>query len=168
VSESCAVLEGSEFFDILRVLTRHQVDFILVGGLAAILEGAPVSTFDLDIVWNRTPENQPRLLTALHELNATYLDPAGRHIVPDVGKLATLRIHRLKTDFGPLDVMETIGHGMAYQDLVDKSQLYEIDEMRIRILGLETIILSKEQAMREKDRATLPILRRTLLLKRSE
>ena len=41
----------------LKVLARHDVDFILVGGMAAILEGAPISTFDLDIVFRRTDEN---------------------------------------------------------------------------------------------------------------
>lgn len=162
------MLEGSEFYDILRILSRHQVDFILVGGVAAILEGAPVSTFDLDIVWNRVAENQPRLLAALQELNALYLDVADRHIAPDDEKLTTLRLHRLKTDFGTLDVMETIGDGMAYQDLVGRSHLYEIDDIQVRILGLETVILSKEQAMREKDRAALPILRRTLQLRKQQ
>jgi hypothetical protein len=42
------------FLDILRVLSRHRVEFILVGGVAAILEGAPVSTFDLDIMVHST------------------------------------------------------------------------------------------------------------------
>ena len=42
------------FLDLLRVLDRHKVDFIVVGGVAAILEGAPVATFDLDIMHSRS------------------------------------------------------------------------------------------------------------------
>jgi hypothetical protein len=43
------------FLDILKALIRHGVEFILVGGVAAILEGAPVSTFDLDVMVRPTP-----------------------------------------------------------------------------------------------------------------
>lgn len=151
--------------EILKVLCRYEVEFVLVGGVAAIIEGAPVSTFDLDVVVLKTVENLQRLLPALQEIEARYLDPAGRHIVPDADKLATFKIHRLVTSLGSLDVMETIGAGMSYADLIGKTRVSEVAGVNVRILGLETIILSKEQANRDKDRATLPILRRTLKLK---
>jgi predicted nucleotidyltransferase len=157
---------GSRFLEILKVLSRHQVEFILVGGVAAILEGAPVSTLDLDIVVRPTEEARERLLAALLEVNARYLDPAGRHILPDRAKLATLRIHRLVTNFGPLDVLESIGHGLAYSDLVGETQVYEVEGVRIPTLRLETIIRSKEEANREKDRAVLPVLYRALRWKK--
>lgn len=154
-----------EFTELLKVLSRHEVEFILVGGLAAIVQGAPVFTFDLDIVFLKTPENLPRLLAALQEVDARYLDPAGRHIVPDAEKLASFRMHQLVTSLGSLDVMETIGAGMSYKDLIDDTQISEVAGVKVRVLGLKTIILSKEQANRDKDRATLHVLRRTLQLK---
>jgi len=154
------------FADILQILRRHDVDLILVGGIAAVLEGAPVSTFDLDIVVRQTSENQGRLLAALLDLNARYRDPAGRHILPDAAKLATMRIHRLMTDFGALDVLETIGHGLAYPDLIGQTIDYEVEGLHIQTLRLEIVILSKEQAGRDKDKAVLPILHRTLQLKK--
>jgi hypothetical protein len=153
------------FIEILKVLSRHEVELILVGGLAAIIQGAPVLTFDLDIVFLNTAENLKRLLAALRELDARYIDPGGRHIVPDADKLASFRIHQLVTSLGPLDVMETIGKGMSYADLVDDTQVMEVAGVHLRVLGLETIILSKEQANRDKDRATLHVLRRTLRMK---
>jgi len=153
------------FFDILKTLAHYGVEFILVGGVAAILEGAPVSTFDLDVMVRPTPEDRDRLLEALRELNARYLDPAGRQIFPDRERLDTLRIHRLVTDAGPMDVLEQIGKDLTYADLVEKTEIYEIDGLSIRTLRLEMIIRSKEEANRDKDQATLPILRRTLLLK---
>jgi predicted nucleotidyltransferase len=156
-----------KFGDILQVLSRNGVDFILVGGIAAILEGAPVSTFDLDVVIRRTIENHQKVLDALRELNAHYLDPAGRHIIPDAGKLDTMRLHRLLTDFGPLDVLESIGDGLTYGDLVDHTRSYKVAGFQVLTLNLETIILSKEQAHREKDMMVLPILYRTLKLKRA-
>jgi hypothetical protein len=156
------------FLDILSVLSRHRVEFILVGGVAAILEGAPKSTFDLDIMVNPTPEDRDRLLAALRELTSRYLDPAGRHILPDRMKLETLRLQRLLTDFGPLDVLESIGDGLRYSELIGETQLYEVGGLSVRVLSLEAIIRSKEQAGRDKDHAVLPLLRRTLQLKQRQ
>lgn len=153
--------------DLLQVLTRHGVDFVVVGGVAAILEGAPISTFDLDIVWDPTPENRERLFSALQDLQARYNDPGGRQIFPSLEKLTNLRLHQLITARGPLDVMSEIGHGMTYHDLIGHTEEYDAGDLRVRVLKLEVIILSKEQAMREKDRAALPVLRRTLALKRA-
>jgi hypothetical protein len=153
------------FLDILEVLARHGVEFIVVGGVAAILEGAPVSTFDLDVMVRPTAEDRDHLLEALRELNARYLDPAGRLILPDRAKLDTMRLHRLVTDSGPLDLLESIGHGSTYSDLVGETEVYEVADLRIRTLRLGMIIRSKEEADRDKDQATLPILRRTLRLK---
>ena len=53
------------FKEALEVLGHHHVDFIVVGGVAAVLGGAPISTFDLDIVHDRAPANVARLLSAL-------------------------------------------------------------------------------------------------------
>ncbi len=157
----------SNFLEQLKVLVRHEIDFIVVGGVAAVFEGAPIVTLDLDIVYERSPENNPRLAAALKDLNALYDDPAGRRITPDVPKLETLRLHLLLTDLGGLDVLHAIGEGLTYQELVDRSSEYEVAGMRLRVLDLEAIIETKEFADRDKDRAVLPILRRTLELKRS-
>ena len=46
-----------DFFEILNVLCAHEVQFIVVGGVSALLNGAPIMTFDLDIVHERSPEN---------------------------------------------------------------------------------------------------------------
>lgn len=154
------------YLDILEVLARHQVEHIVVGGVAAILEGAPVSTFDLDIVPDPAPENRQRLLAAVRELEARYLDPASRHLVPDETKLATLRMHQLLTKAGPLDVLATIGKAMTYEHLVGRTHERMVGNLRVRCLDLDAVIESKEQANRDKDRAALPILRRTLELKR--
>lgn len=155
-----------KLLDILKVLVRYRVDFIVVGGVAAILEGAPVSTLDLDIMVYPSPEDRDRLLSALRELNARYLDPAGRLIFPDRTKLETLRLQRLVTDMGPIDVLETIGEGLTFSDLVEETHVYEVGDVSVRVLKLEAVIRSKEQAGREKDLAALPILRRTLQLKK--
>jgi hypothetical protein len=153
------------FLGLLRALLRHGVDFFVVGGVAAQLEGAPILTFDLDVLYDKAPENLDRLLATLQELKARYRDPAGRHIEPDAEKLATLRLHLLLTDLGALDVLGSIGNGLTYQDLVGRTILYQLGGSQVRVLELAAVIETKEQANRDKDRAALPILRQTLAMK---
>ncbi len=114
-----------------------------------------------------TDDNNACLAAALRELNALYKDPAGRRIVPDVAKLATINRHLLRTELGPLDVLIQVGKDLTYEVLLDRSIEYEVAGMNLKVLNLETVIESKAFADREKDRATLPILRRTLEIKRS-
>ena len=56
-----------DFLEIIRILSGHKVDFIIVGGVCAVLHGAPVTTFDLDLVHSRSQDNLNRLLSALEE-----------------------------------------------------------------------------------------------------
>lgn len=60
----------NKFLQQLQVLIHHEVDFIIVGGVAAVFEGAPIITLDLDIVYDPSPTNNERLATALRQLNA--------------------------------------------------------------------------------------------------
>ncbi len=153
------------FLGLLRVLLHHGVAFLVVGGVAAQLEGAPVLTLDLDILYDRSPENLERLLAALRELKARYRDPAGRHIEPDRARLETLRMHLLSTELGALDVLGVIGKDLIYQDLAGRTRSYDLGEARVRVLELAAVIETKEFANREKDRAVLPVLRQTLAMK---
>ncbi len=155
------------FLDILTALTRNDVEFVVVGGVAAILEGAPISTFDLDVVYRRSATNNARLATALRQVNARYKDLAGRHIVPDATKLATVDVNLLVTDLGDLDVLHHIRGDLDYEELLERTVEYEVADLHLQVANLETVIESKELADRDKDRAALPILRRTLEVKRA-
>lgn len=150
------------FKEALALLARHDVDFIVVGGVAAVLAGAPISTFDLDIVHARTPTNIDRLVAALHALDARYRDPAGRILRPDAAALAGPGHHLLLTRCGPLDVLGRIGAGDDYDTLLPETDLRPIDDLSIRVLSLAALIRTKSAAGRPKDHAVLTILRRTL------
>lgn len=155
------------FIDMLEVLVRHRVDFIVVGGVAAIVHGSPLMTGDLDILHDPKPENIPRVLAALLEMNAIYRDPAGRRIPPDEYKLSTFRMNLMKTDLGPLDILRSIGSGLSYSDLLARSEEFVIAGFQVRVLNLEAIIESKEYADRPKDRIAIPYLREILEMKKS-
>ena len=150
------------FGDLLRSLVEGNVEFIVVGGVAAVLEGAPVSTFDLDIVYSLDEENLTRLAEVLRDLEAIYVDPAERSIAPDVDRLRAGGHHLLRTRLGRLDALGSVGAEQGFEDLLPECLIRSIHGLEIRVLKLETVIATKETAGRSKDRATLDLLRQTL------
>lgn len=139
------------------------MDFIVVGGVAAVLQGAPVSTFDLGVVHSRDEGNVARLLDAIEELEAGHRSHPERRLRPGQSHLPSPGHQLLLTRFGPLDLLGTIGHSRAYEDLLAVTEEIQLGGgLAVRVLNLETLIAVKEEAGDEKDLATLPILRRTL------
>lgn len=160
-------MKPSRFFELLEVLAHHSVNYIVVGGVAAIVEGAPVTTLDLAIVIEHEAENVESLLEALRSINAHYRDLAGRHITPTRKRLTTNMTNLMHTDLGPLDVLVEIGDGERYAELLPHSRMREVAGIKVQFLGLEKVIETKEAADRDKDRVVLPVLKRSLELKRS-
>lgn len=152
---------------ILQELRDRRVDFIVVGGVAAVLLGVPVNTFDLDVVHSRAPDNIDRLLGALGSLEAIYRMQPELALKPDASHLASPGDQLLMTRFGPLDVLGMIGRSRSYGDLLPHAHELEVGEgLPVRVLNLETLIAVKEEVAGERDLAVLPIMRRTLEEKR--
>jgi hypothetical protein len=152
-----------DFSALLEALHKASVEFLVVGGLAAVLNGAPVHTYDVDVVHRRTVENVDRLMPVLDALDAVYRIQPERRLRPVKSALLSADHQNLLTKYGPLDLLGTIGNDLGYAELVPRSSEMLIAEgVRVRILNLETLIEVKEQLDGEKDRAMLPILRRAL------
>jgi len=152
-----------DFLALLRVLSRHEVDYIVIGGVSAVLQGAPVSTFDLEIVHSRSPKNVERLLAALRELGAYYREHETTRPVPEERRLQGGGHHLLMTRCGPLDLLGEVSGGRVFADLEGKAVTMEIEpDLRVRVLTLAMLIVLKEELGGEKDLAVLPVLRRTL------
>lgn len=159
--------EKGRFLPILRALRDGGVDFIVVGGLAAVLDGAPINTFDLDVVHSRNEKNISRLLTAMQVLDAVYRIQPERRLRPSASHLASAGHQNLITRYGPLDLLGAIGRNLGYEDLLPHSVEMDVGEgILVRVLDLETLIAVKEELGGEKDRGVLPVLRRTLEEKR--
>ncbi|MDI3291712.1 DUF6036 family nucleotidyltransferase [Polyangium sp. 15x6] len=151
--------------DILRTLLHHRVDFVVVGGMAAVLQGAPVHTFDIDIVYSRAEDNVARLLAALRDLDAVFrTDP--RRLVPNESHLLSPGHKLLSTRHGVLDVLGTIEEDTSYEDLLPDALWLEVAGAPVRVLSLERLIQIKEKLTRPKDRAMLLVLKATLEEKR--
>jgi predicted nucleotidyltransferase len=152
-----------DFAEILRVLTSTGVDFIVVGGVAAVLQGAPISTFDLDLVHRRGADNVERLLEALRLLDARYRGQPGRKVIPDRSDLSSPGHQLLMTRAGPLDLLGVVGQGQGYEELLEHTvEMAIAPGTVVRVLDLAVLIRTKDEAGREKDRAVLAVLRRTL------
>src|SRR5262245_18896981 len=104
------------YVDTIRLLAAHDVEFIVVGMTAAILQGAPVTTLDVDIVHRRTPENVKRLLTVLEELTAYREDP--RRLRPSGGHLLSPSHQLLETTYAYFDCLGAIDNGKSHDDLI--------------------------------------------------
>lgn len=154
--------------EILRVLKHHDVQFLVVGGIAARLRGAPLLTQDVDITPARPKANLERLGRALEELGArlrTASEPDGVPLPFDPGLLESSNMWTLTTIHGDLDLVMSPAGTEGYPDLVrdaDDLRVATDPELVVGVISLADIVRSKEAAGREKDRAALPLLRRTL------
>jgi hypothetical protein len=158
----------SDFLKILRTLSEYKVDFIVVGGVCAVLHGAPMTTFDLDVVHARSADNLKRLLSALKTLDAYYRDRPGQRLQPKLSHLASPGHQLLLTRFGPLDILGTIGNSLSYSDLITGTVQLQLDDLELRMLTLESLIDTKRAAGRDKDKAVLALLKQTLKEKRKQ
>ncbi len=149
---------------LLQTLAEGRVELVVIGMGAAVLQGAPAQTFDLDVVHARTEENVARILAWLTEHRARYRgDPRG--LAPAAGHLLGPGHQLLETDLGPLDFMGAVGPAEAlldYGSLLGKSLLVDLGGFQARLLDLEAILELKRAIGRPKDLAALPLLEATL------
>ena len=153
----------------LSALADRDVRFILIGGMAAVLHGDVGVTVDIDVVPERSDENLERLAKALSDLGArvrTEGEPEGllfdcsaeffRNLPPD-------SIVNMTTQAGDLDVTFCPSGTSGFDDLQrDAIDIEAADRLHILVASLQDVIRSKEAAGREKDRLSLPRLRRLL------
>jgi Nucleotidyl transferase AbiEii toxin, Type IV TA system len=158
---------------LVRVLERHHVEYLLVGGLAAQAHGAQRPTRDFDCLARRTRQNLDRLAAAMREVNARLHveglsdeDAAQLPVRVEPETLARMEISTWRTDAGDFDVLADIpdrsGRRLRYDDLVARAAVVRHDRtaVRVRVAALEDVIASKEWANRRKDQEALPELRR--------
>jgi len=137
---------------LLRALTDGQVEFILVGGAAAIAHGSARDTVDLDVVYRRTRENIGRLVTATRALRP-YLRgaPAGLPFQWDDRTVEAGLNFTLTTLAGDLDLLGEITGGGGYEDLLPHTIELSVFGAPLRCLDLEKLIQVKRAAGRPKD-----------------
>jgi hypothetical protein len=147
---------------LLEALSRHKVNFVLIGALAARLYGFPRLTADADITPAGDKPNLERLAAALKELDAkvyTESVPEGLAFDCSAVTLARARMWNLVTQAGRLDIAFKPAGVEGYDDLKKDAERFEAFGVRFLVASLDDIIRSKEAAGRPKDLDDVAILR---------
>ncbi len=150
--------EQADLEKLIEGLVSAGVEFIVIGGAAAVLHGAPTTTVDLDVVYRLTPDNLERLQGFLERLEAVFRDPAGRELSSTATHLAGGGQLLFLTTLGPLDVIGRLHDGRDYDQLMAHCEIVSDEGLQFPVLDLPTLIEVKTAAGRAKDRMVLPIL----------
>ncbi len=140
------------FRDILSQLCLGQVEFILIGGLAAMAHGSARATVDVDIVYKRTLENLRRIETTLAP-HDPYLRgaPPGLPFRFDVATIQSGLNFTLRTSIGDLDLLGEVAGGGDYESLIAHSEALELFGNNLQCVTLSKLIELKRAAGRPKD-----------------
>lgn len=150
---------------IITTLARHGVRYVLIGAVAARLQGFPRLTADADITPAQDQENLMRLARALTELDArifTEVVPEGLPFDCSPAMLARADLWNLVTSAGRLDLAFRPSGTGGYDDLIRTAVPFQIHGVRIEVASLEDIIRSKIAADRPQDRQDVVVLREML------
>lgn len=146
----------ADLTDIIERLADGDVDFVLVGGLAAVTYGSSMATQDIDICCEFSPENLLRLQSALDGLHPVHRMTTNR--VPlelTSSNCANLKNLYLETDMGQLDCLgEVLGLG-KFEDVKQLSETIELDGKTCSILRIDALIAAKKAMGRPKDIETI-------------
>ncbi len=161
---------GDPLDEVVRLLDRHGVRYILVGARAAALHGFHVPTADTDVVPDDDSDNLRRLNDALREANMQVA--AGLALPADHGWLVrraaeaaargTAASVPAYTDVGEIDVVLRASGVPGYADWRRRAEQWEVGGVQVLVGSLADIVASKEAAGREKDALHVPVLKALL------
>lgn len=142
----------ANFVELLPVLSRHQVQFILIGGGAGIVHGSQRVTSDVDVVYSRRPDNVAKLTEALKS-HHPYLRgaPLGLPFHWDVPTILAGLNFKLTTDLGDIDFLGEVAGGGSYEQLLPFTMELEAFGVTCRCVTLDRLIQLKRAAGRPKD-----------------
>ena len=142
--------------EIADLLIRHGVKFIVIGGQAEYIFGSPRVTFDVDLCYERSPDNLERLAAALAELGVKFRNvPADVKIPLDARALSFGSNYTFDTPLGALDILgyvEPIGDFAAVDSGASN---WKVDNQELRVIDLDDLIKIKKHINRPKDQSSL-------------
>ena len=143
----------------LRRLTEHGVRYLLIGGQAGLAHGSSLLTNDLDVCYERSPENLERLAVALRSMDARL-----RGVDEDVPFILDARTLRngdsftFDTEFGAVDVLATPSGTRGYDDLAQGASTMDVGGFDVDVVSLDDLIRMKRAAGRAKDAYAVEVL----------
>src|SRR6478672_3413427 len=146
-------------FELARLLSQANVEFVIVGGIAIRSHGGNYITEDLDICYARTRENLKRLAQVLapHRPRPRGI-PEELPFVFDWSTLQQGTNFTFTTTMGDVDLLGEVKGLGSYDDLIKDSITVQLDGFPTYILSIPSLIIAKEAAARPKDEAGLKVL----------
>jgi predicted nucleotidyltransferase len=145
-------MRPANFAELLPILDRAGVQFIVIGGGAGIAHGLARLTYDVDVVYSRSPANLQRIIEALRDYQPYPRGaPAGLPFLWDAQMLNAGMNFTLNTTLGAIDLLGEVTGGGSYEKLLPDTVLGVLYGMQVRIVTLEKLIELKRAAGRPKD-----------------
>lgn len=145
-----------DFLGLLRVLSKHRVRFVIIGGVAAAALGSPQVTYDLDICYDRARDNLEKLASALRELHATLRgEPADVPFLLDAETIQRGDHFTFSTPAGALDILGTPAGSKGFHELMANALEVDFEDVTAFVVSVDDLIRMKLAAGRAKDRITL-------------
>jgi hypothetical protein len=138
--------------EILRRLVERGVDFVVIGGIAAVLHGSARTTFDLDISFATDDANVAALGDVLTALSARLKGVDDElPFVPDAQTLRRVELLTLVTSLGELDVLSGPPGAPPYAELRRNADRYDLGGFNVSVASIDDLIAMKQAAGRAKD-----------------
>ncbi|MEP6755423.1 MAG: DUF6036 family nucleotidyltransferase [Chthonomonadales bacterium] len=146
----------TQFQELLGLLNEHEVEFIVIGGIAAAVHGSARLTSDVDIFYKRTKENAARIVNAL-ENTKPYLRgaPEGLPFIFDGDTIWRGLNFTFVTTLGDIDIMGEVAGLGSFEEAERHSVWVDPFGVRCRCIDLEYLIIAKRAAGRPKDFETI-------------
>jgi predicted nucleotidyltransferase len=158
-----------DYARVIRNLDEHKVEFVIIGGMAAVSLGVPIATRDLDICYRRSKENIERLAQALELLHPTLRGaPSDLSFKFDATTIEHGNNFTFVTDAGDLDILGYISGVGEYAEVASDAETLEIYEVKVKVMSMETLIKAKKATGRTKDQIQLLEIEAALRLRREQ
>jgi hypothetical protein len=149
----------------IPLLIEHEVDFVIIGGVAITWHGSSYVTYDLDLCYSRTRENLSRVARAFAPYHPRPRDfPLDLPFIWDEGTLQHGTTFTLTTDLGDIDLLGEVDGVGDFASVRAHSVIIDVFGQPCRILSIEGLIAAKRAAGRPKDLMVLPELEALLEL----
>jgi hypothetical protein len=150
---------ATDFEQLIHLFAQTKLNFVVIGGMAAIIHGSAYNTYDLDICYERTQQNVKLLCLVLSKINARLRDlPDELSVTLEPSDVMAGLNFTLETDLGMLDLLGEVQPIGTYPYVFQQSQVMSLYGHDVHVLTLEALIQAKRTAGRTKDLLILPEL----------
>ncbi|MDD5457912.1 MAG: nucleotidyltransferase [Phycisphaerae bacterium] len=152
---------SKSFITLLELLAKNDVDFVIVGGFAGVVHGCTYVTQDVDVCCDFSPANLKKLQKALKDVHPVHrMTPNHLKLELNDDNAGQFKNLYLDTDIGQLDCLSFIEGVGDFEIVNGKSQLIEVESVKIRVLDIESLIEAKKAMNRPHDLQMLEQLKK--------